>query len=125
MESSTLFPKIHMNHMLPSRCIHEPCRNMDVTTWESWRPGSVAHTTPPPIGKPVPGAARSVSSPGMSPRLQTEAAKPVTSPDWATWVAPAPCTSSQAAMLRPMMTKVTTGVRTVSFSSRYGNTCPT
>ena len=32
IESSMLLPKSQRNHMLPSRCIHEPCRNIEVRT---------------------------------------------------------------------------------------------
>ena len=34
------------------RCIHEPCRNIDVRTLSACGPGSVTHTSPSPIGKP-------------------------------------------------------------------------
>ena len=72
MASSTLFPKIHRNHMFPRMCIHEPWRNIDVKMWSIWRPGSVRHTSPSPIGNRVPGGTPSVSSPGMRPRSQMD-----------------------------------------------------
>ena len=63
-----LFPKSHKNHMLPIRCIQEPCRNMEVIRWESWRPGSARQTKPSPMRKPgSPGRNSPVSSPGDQP----------------------------------------------------------
>jgi hypothetical protein len=95
--------------MLPSRCIHEPCRNIEVMRLEYWAPGSVRQSTSSPIGKRVPGGTDSVSSPGISPRLQTDAARGAS--------APAPCTINHASELAPMSASVTYGVRCVSFSS--------
>src|SRR5919106_4100389 len=114
MESSTLFPKIQRNHMLPSRCNQEPCRNIEVSRWETWRPGSVTHTSPAPIGKRVPGGTAPVNSPAMRPRSQTDLASES--------VAPAPWTDNHARTFSPMMVQVTYGACWVSFSSWYGNT---
>ena len=95
--------------MFPSRCIHDPCRNMEVITWEIWRPGSVTHTRFSPIGKPAPGGTARVSSPGINPRLQTDAATATSTP--------APWTAIHTTTQIAMMAIVPTGVRCVSFSS--------
>jgi hypothetical protein len=31
--------------MLPIRCIHDPCRNMDQIRFQGWVPGSVTQTS--------------------------------------------------------------------------------
>jgi hypothetical protein len=72
-------------------------------------PGSIAHVNPSPIGKLVPGGSRPVSSPGISPRLQTERARGS--------VAPAPCTTIHVSEQIAMMAIVTTAGRVVAFSS--------
>ena len=84
--------------MFPRRCIQEPWRNIDVSTCVVWRPGSVRHASPSPMGKDVPGRTAPVSSPGISPSLQTERASGRADP--------APWTSSHAATLSPMRTYV-------------------
>ena len=89
--------------MLPIRCIQEPCRNIDVKTWEICRPGSVRQTRPSPMGNRVPGGTMPVSSPGISPRSQTARA---TAPE-----APAPSTRSHTRTFRTMMAILTKGVR--------------
>ncbi len=109
IESSTLLPKRYRNHMLPRRCSQEPWRNIDVNTFDTWRPGSVRHTRPSPTGIAVPGGTRPVSSPGISPRSQTDAAR--------LGIVPAPCRNSQASTLSAMSPCVTIGVRCVWFSS--------
>ena len=43
MRSSTLSPKIQRNSMFPRKCIHPPCRNIDVNTELSVK---LAGTTP-------------------------------------------------------------------------------
>jgi hypothetical protein len=85
--------------MLPRRCIHDPCRNMDVTRLNGCRPGSVRQTTCSPIGKGVFAGSDSVSSPGMRPPLQTDAASAID--------APAPWYSSHASTHNAMSTIVT------------------
>ncbi len=95
--------------MFPSRCIHDPCRNIEVSTLPAWRPGSVTHTRLSPIGKPEPGGSNPVSSPGMRPRLHTDLASGTSEP--------APCTKSQTRRLMAMTISVTTAVRRVRFSS--------
>ncbi len=95
--------------MLPSRCIHEPWRNIDVRRLPACRPGSVRHTSRSPIGNCVPGASDAVSSPGIRPRLQTDAASDIS--------APAPCTKIHMKTFAAMKRAVTTAVRWVWFSS--------
>src|SRR5262245_26694936 len=108
-----LSPKTQRNHMLPIRCIHEPCRNIEVRTCETCRPGSVRQTSPSPMGNWVPGGNARVSSPGISPRSHTDRASASGEP--------APWKNSQVRTLRAISRKVTMGVRWVWFSSRYGN----
>src|SRR5215212_2064067 len=99
--------------MFPSRCSHEPCMNIDVRMRETWEPPSVTQARPLPISTAVPGGSAPVSSPGISPKLQTEAGSAGS--------VPALCTTSQTAMLAAMISHVTTAVRCVLFSSWYGN----
>jgi len=49
-----------------------PMENMEVRRWEACRPACVAHAYPSHSGKPVPGGTLPVSSPGISPRSQTD-----------------------------------------------------
>src|SRR5262249_51362167 len=104
-----LLPKSQRNHMFPSRCIQDPCRNIEVTMCDICAPGSVRHATLSPMGNDEPGGSDIVSSPGISPRLHTDSAnaKPL----------PAPCTSSHANVHAATSASVTYGVRCVSFSS--------
>ncbi len=95
--------------MFPSRCIHEPCRNIEVMTLMGWWPGSVTHTIPSPIGNPAPGGSAPVNSPGIRPRLQTEVAS--ASDD------PPPCTTIHTSTLMATNSIVTWAGRCVSFSS--------
>src|SRR3989442_4529928 len=111
-----LLPKIHRNHMLPIMWSHEPCRNIELKTLKTCRPGSVRQTRPSPIGNGVPGGSRPVSSPGISPNSHTDRA--TESAD------PAPSTTSHTRTFTAMMAYVTYAVRCVSFSSWYGNMSP-
>src|SRR5678815_3291665 len=94
MESSTLLPKSQRNHMFPIKCIHEPCRNMELSRCKYCRPGSVVQTRPWPIGNAVPTGTAAVISAGISPSSQTDFASGNS--------APAPWTKSQTNTFRPV-----------------------
>ncbi len=101
--------------MFPSRCIQEPWRNIDVTMLDTCLPWSVTHTRASPIAgsltivKLEPGGSNPVSSPGISPRLQTDAASGMTEP--------APWTTSHTSTFAAMSSIVMKAARCVAFSS--------
>src|SRR5512138_790564 len=99
--------------MFPRRWIHDPWRNMDVRRWEACLPASVTQAYPSPSGNAVPGGTVPVSSPGMSPRSQTDCMSGCGSP--------APCNRTQTSTFAAISAIVTWGVRSVRSSSRYGN----
>ena len=96
--------------MLPNKCIQEPCRNMEVNRWKTWRPGSVRQASLSPMGNRVPTGSESVNSPGIRPSSQTDLDTDK--------VEPAPCTKIQTNTFRMMIAAVTMAGRWVSFSSR-------
>src|SRR5688572_10649361 len=104
-----LLPNSPTNHISPSTCTQPPTLHIDLHTLRNSGPGSVRQTSSLDIGNPVPGRTDWVSSPGISPKLQTDFA--------AATSAPAPCTSTHAATHEAMMPIVTIGVRSVLFSS--------
>ncbi len=68
MLSSTLLPKTQKKRQFPSRCIHPPWRNIEVSGVKTLIALlSTMHDICGPIGTPVPNGARCVSSPGTIP----------------------------------------------------------
>src|SRR5574341_2073702 len=112
MESSTLLPKSHRNHIFPKRWSHEPCKNIEVNKCDTCRPGSVLQTSPGPMGKRVLTGREPVNPPGISPSSQTDLASGT--------VAPTPCTTNQLRTYRPISIIVTMAVRWGSFSPTAG-----
>jgi hypothetical protein len=104
-----LFPKTQRNHMFPIRWNHPPWRNIELSgVNQALSPRTQAVVGP--SGSVVPSGTRFRYSPGMSPSSQTEADRDGS--------VPIPCTRIQAAALRPISRKVTTGVARVGLSSR-------
>ncbi|MND01215.1 hypothetical protein D3C83_201180 [compost metagenome] len=64
-----------------------------------WPPGSITQTMRSPIWNALPAGTVCVSSPGISPKLQTDAASASSDP--------APCMMSHASVLTPMSAIVT------------------
>ena len=80
--------------MLPMRCSHPPCRNIEVSGVHQVLTLPSTHATPSPAGTSVPAGSVWKSSPGIMPSSQTD------------WISrgsvPAPSTSSHTAILAAM-----------------------
>src|SRR5262245_62211425 len=104
MASSTLLPKIQRNHMLPMRCIHPPCRNIDVSTvCQALPPSANTQEAPGLIGMLAPGGALCRRSAGIRPRRQTE--------EESAGAEPRPCSRTQARTLAAIRPYVAYGGR--------------
>ena len=103
--------------MLPIRCIHPPCMNMDVITVCQELPSPLSVQTESGVsGKLVPAGAVCRRSAGTSPSWQTD--------EDSAGSVPKPWTSAQTRALTAIRPYVAYGVVKWGLSSRIGNTRP-